>query len=309
MTRYTDYFRGKALQEFPDHYIIVDVETTGLDPAIDKLIEISAVKYRFNRKVDEYVTFIYIDEPIPTRITKLTGITDEMLEDAPNPREALIGFLDFIGDDILIGYNITFDLAFLGVSCSEYCRKRLYNNYVDVLKIATDKLPFLMSRKQIDVAKYFGINIDGSHRALTDCEICNDCYQKLKELSIEEYTAPQRQKQLLVSSSAHNQRPFLGRRFFFIGVMDQWYINNFKDIIISLGGSVDKDITEDINIVVVGTADTGIVKTEDFRRLLEMKNAGAKLSLIKDISFVKTLLDRKYVINEEDMAETQIGLF
>ena len=91
--------------------------------------------------------------------------------------------------------------------------------------------------------------------------------------------------------------------------MNQWYINNLKDIILSLGGSVDKDITEDINIVVVGTADTGIVKTEDFRRLLEMKNAGAKLSLIKDISFVKTLLDRKYVINEEDMAETQIGLF
>ena len=130
-----------------------------------------------------------------------------------------------------------------------------------------------------------------------------------KELSIEEYTAPQSQKQLLVSSSAHNQRPFLGRRFFFIGVMGQWYINNLKDIIISLGGSVDKDITEGINIVVVGTADTRVIETEDFRRLLELKNAGATLSLIKDISFVKTLLDRKYVINEEDMAETQIGLF
>ena len=309
MARYTDYFKGKALHELPDNYIIVDVETTGLDPAMNNLIEISAVKYRCNRKVDEYVTFISIDEPIPPRITKLTGINDEMLEDAPRPFEALAGFLNFIGDDILIGYNITFDLAFLGVSCSNYCRKRLYNNYVDVLKLATDKLPFLMSHKQIDVAKYFGINTDGSHRALTDCEICNDCYQKLKELSIEEYTAPQSQKQLLVSSSAHNQRPFLGRKFFFIGVMDQWYINNLKDIIISLGGSVDKDITEGINIVVVGTADTRVIETEDFRRLLELKNTGTKLSLIKDTSFVKTLLDRKYVINEEDMAETQIGLF
>lgn len=309
MTRYTDYFRGKALQEFPDHYIIIDVETTGLDPAIDKLIEISAVKYRFNRKVDEYVTFISIGEPIPSRITKLTGITDEMLEDAPNPREALIGFLDFIDDDILIGYNITFDLAFLGVSCSEYCRKRLYNNYVDVLKIATDKLPFLMSRKQIDVAKHFGINTDGSHRALNDCEICNGCYQRLKELSIDEYTTPKTQVTFIAATSAHNQRPFLGRKFFFIGIMDQWYINNLKDIIISLGGSVDKDITEGINIVVVGTADTRVIETEDFRRLLELKNAGAKLSLIKDVSFVKTLLSRKYVINEEDMTETQIGLF
>ena len=85
MARYTDYFKGKALHELPVNYIIVDVETTGLDPAMNNLIEISAVKYRCNRKVNEYVTFISIDEPIPPRITKLTGINDEMLEDAPRP--------------------------------------------------------------------------------------------------------------------------------------------------------------------------------------------------------------------------------
>ena len=97
MTRYSDYFRGKSLNLYPDDYTIVDIETTGFDPINNKITEISAVKYRSNRKVDEYATLVYIDEKIPDIITKLTGITNDMLEGAPNLSVAIKGLIEFIG--------------------------------------------------------------------------------------------------------------------------------------------------------------------------------------------------------------------
>ena len=252
MTRYTDYFKGKSLLEFPDDYTVVDIETTGLDPISCKIIEISAIKYICNRKVDEYVTFISIDEKVPDRITKLTGITNGMLKGAPKSLEALTEFIDFIGQDILIGHNVTFDLAFLGSEYEDCFGQKLLNNYVDVLKIANEKLPFLESHKQIVVAKYFGIKTEGSHRALTDCEICNGCYQKLKELSVCYYNAPEKQAMLFISTEAKLQQPLSGKKFLFTGIMASWYINNLKDIVISLGGMIVNHPTDPLDIVVVG---------------------------------------------------------
>ena len=309
MTRYTDYFKGKSLLEFPDDYTVVDIETTGLDPITCKIIEISAIKYRCNRKVDEYVTFISIDEKVPDRITKLTGITNGMLKRAPKSLEALTGFIDFIGQDILVGHNVTFDLAFLGSEYEDCFGQKLLNNYVDVLKIANEKLPFLESHKQIVVAKYFGINTEGSHSALTDCEICNGCYQKLKELSVGYYNAPEKQAALFISTEAKFRQPLSGKKFLFTGVMDSWYINNLKDIVVSLGGMIVNHPTESLDIVVVGTADTRILESDGFKNLLEMKKEKPHISFIKDSTFVKTLLVRKYATNESNRIEQQTGLF
>lgn len=182
MAKYTDFYTGKALQDYPDNYTVIDIETTGLSPLRDRIIEISAVKYRCNSKVDEFVTFIEFKGRLPSIITRLTGITKDMLIGAPKAVDAMQDFLAFIEEDILIGYNIRFDLAFLGAACTEYCSRPLSNNYVDVLRIANYKLPFLASHRQVVVAKYLGIRTDGSHRALADCEICNACYQKLKNV-------------------------------------------------------------------------------------------------------------------------------
>ena len=309
MTRYTDYFKGRLLRELPDDYTIVDIETTGLDPINSRIIEISAVKYRCNRKIDEYVTFVSIEEKVPDRITKLTGITNDMLKGAPTAKDALTGFITFIGEDILIGHNVAFDLAFLGSEYQDYCGKKLYNNYVDVLRIANDKLPFLDSHKQIVVAKYFGIKTEGSHRALTDCEICNGCYQKLKELSVGLYNAPEKQAALFISAEAKLQQPLLGKKFLFTGVMNSWYINNLKEIVSSLGGMIFDKPNDTLDIVVVGTADTRLLESDDFKNLLELKKENPNISFIKDSTFVKTLLVRKYATNETDRVEQQMGLF
>lgn len=309
MPRYTDYFRGRPLNSYPDDYTVIDIETTGFDPIRNKITEISAVKYRCNRKVDEYVTFVAINEKIPDQITKLTGITNDMLEGAPSIADALKGFLSFIGEDILIGHNVTFDLSFLGAACEACFSLELKNNYVDVLRIANEKLPFLSSHKQVVVAKYFGIRTEGSHRALTDCEICNGCYQKLKELSVGLYDAPMKQVALYTSTNARLAKPFSGKRFFFIGVMSNWYVNDMKNIVRALGGIIEDTVTDAVDIVIAGTADENVLGSEAFKKVLELKKEDNSLALIKDEVFVKTLLARNFAVTQAESEEEQMGLF
>ena len=297
MGRFEELVKGKPLLEFPDNYIVIDIETTGLDPVKDCIMEISAVKYRKNRKVDEYVVLISIDRRVPLHITELTGITNEMLEGALDITSALQGFIDFVGEDILVGYNVPFDLAFLTTASERYLLRGIFNDYVDVMQIAMEKLPFLGRAKQIVVAKYFGISTEGSHRALNDCEICNGCFQKLKELSVPLYNMPDKQVLLEVLPDAQVNKPFLGKKFLFMGCLYKWYIKNLSDVVEKLGGIVCSDAYSLPDIVVVGTADQAVLESKEFLRLIELKASGGELALLKDGSFVKGLIDRGFVSN------------
>ena len=297
MGRFEELVKGKPLLEFPDNYIVIDIETTGLDPVKDCIMEISAVKYRKNRKVDEYVVLISIDRRVPLHITELTGITNEMLEGALDITSALQGFIDFVGEDILVGYNVPFDLAFLTTASERYLLRGIFNDYVDVMQIAMEKLPFLGRAKQIVVAKYFGLDTEGSHRALNDCEICNGCFQKLKELSVPLYNMPDKQVLLEVLPDAQVNKPFLGKKFLFMGCLYKWYIKNLSDVVEKLGGIVCSDAYSLPDIVVVGTADQAVLESKEFLRLIELKASGGELALLKDGSFVKGLIDRGFVSN------------
>ena len=295
MGRFEELIKGKPILEFPDSYIVVDIETTGLDPVKDCIMEISAVKYRKNRKVDDYVVLIKIDRRVPLHITELTGITNEMLEGALDVTFALQRFIDFIGDDILVGYNVPFDLAFLTIASERYLLRSIFNDYIDVMRIAMEKLPFLGRTKQIVVAKYFGISTEGSHRALNDCEICNGCYQKLKELSVPLYSMPDKQVLLEALPDAQGDQPFLGKKFIFIGCLYKWYVKNLMDVVEKLGGTVCSDASSSADIVVVGTADQAVLESKEFLRLIELKASGGEFALLKDGSFVKGLIARKFV--------------
>ena len=295
MGRFEELVKGKSLVEFPDSYIVVDIETTGLDPVKDCIMEISAVKYIKNRKVDEYVVLINIDRRVPVHITELTGITNDMLEGAMDVTIALQGFIDFIGEEILVGYNVPFDLAFLNTATERYLLRSIFNDYIDVMQIAMDKLPFLGRAKQIVVAKYFGLDTEGSHRALNDCEICNGCFQKLKELSAPLYNMPDKQVLLEVLPDAQANKPFLGKKFLFMGCLYKWYIKNLIDVVEKLGGIVCSDAYSLPDIVVVGTADQAVLESKEFLSLIELKKSGAVLALLKDGSFVKGLIAKGFV--------------
>ena len=88
--------KGKSLVKFPDDYTVIDIETTGLDSEYCDIIEVAALKYSNGKKIDEFCSFVKPDDPIDEYITKLTGITNEMVANAPDPAAALSDFCSFV---------------------------------------------------------------------------------------------------------------------------------------------------------------------------------------------------------------------
>ncbi|MCH5164846.1 MAG: 3'-5' exonuclease [Clostridiales bacterium] len=173
-------FKGNSLLSLPSDYTVVDIETNGLISGVCEIIEVSALKYRNNALTDSFSSLIKPEQPISPFITNLTGITDAMVENAPDITAVMQAFYAFIGKDILIGHNVHFDVNFLYDNLWIYSGLVLDNSFVDTLRLARKALPKLFNHKLATIAEYYGISTIGAHRALKDCEICNACYQNLK---------------------------------------------------------------------------------------------------------------------------------
>ena len=162
-------------------YVCLDLETTGLDPKTDKIIEIGAVKVRNGEIVDSFQSFVNPGRMLPAKIIELTGIHDEDLKDAPSIEEVLPLFLEFAGDDCFLGHSILFDYSFMKKAVVNADRKNKYEkNGIDTLKIARKHLALLKIRKLSFLCGYYGI-VQKAHRALGDAIATHRVYQKLLE--------------------------------------------------------------------------------------------------------------------------------
>lgn len=164
--------------------VSIDIETTGLDPKKDAIIEIGAVRFSSHRVEAEWSKLINPGRPIPALITQLTGINNEMVRNAP-PLQAVIGELvDFVGNDPIVGHNIRFDLSFLQKN-----KILLDNKVVDTYEIAAIALPGNSRYNLGTLGSTLGSMIPNSHRALDDAKLTSvvlrELYKKLLELPIE----------------------------------------------------------------------------------------------------------------------------
>ena len=163
-----------------DSYVCIDLETTGLNPKTDKIIEIGAVRVEEHVIVEEWETFVNPDRQLDERIIALTGIRDGQLETAPMIEEVLPRLLAMIGDHILLGHSVTFDYSF--IKRAAVAQKISFErDGIDTLKIARKYLPDLESRSLEYLCRHYGIR-HSAHRALHDAHATVALYQKLTEL-------------------------------------------------------------------------------------------------------------------------------
>ena len=170
--------KGNSLFAFPKEFIVFDIETTGLDPSIDEIIEIGAIKVENNTIIEEFHSLIKPNYKIDAFITELTGITNDMVIEAPKVDEVLKKFISFIGNSILIGHNVHFDINFIYDNLIKINCSPLKNDFVDTLRLARKILPELKHHRLKDLASYYNIDIEGNHRAIKDAEITFSIYQR-----------------------------------------------------------------------------------------------------------------------------------
>lgn len=175
--------RGKRLNQYIGDYVVFDLETTGIRQNLDEIIEISAIQVRNHQVSGEYTTLVKPDMHIPAAATAVNNITDEMVADAPRLSEAMESFLNFIGDDILVGHNIhSFDMNFIHRASLMLYEAEIRNNYIDTLYMARKCLPQLSHHRLSDLAEHFHISTLGAHRALNDCRMNQKCYEEMGKI-------------------------------------------------------------------------------------------------------------------------------
>lgn len=175
--------KGRIRNGYVKDYVVFDLETTGFRPGLDEIIEISAVKVENSRIVDTYSTLVKPSIRIPASATRVNHITDDMVSDAPGIKEAMEGFVDFVETGILVGHNIhSFDMNFIYDAAMEVFQAGICNDYIDTLHMAKACLPWLSHHRLGDIAEYFGISTEGAHRALNDCIMNQQCYERLGTL-------------------------------------------------------------------------------------------------------------------------------
>lgn len=172
--------KGNSLISPVDDYIVFDLETTGTNIKECEIIEIAAIKYINNIEVDRFETLVRPLYSIDETIAELTGITNEMVENAPTIDDVIYDFFDFIGDNVLIGHNINaYDLNIIYDLYKEYFYKDLTNDFIDTLLWAKRGLS-LEHNRLVDVADYYKIEVKNAHRALADCITNSIVYNKMR---------------------------------------------------------------------------------------------------------------------------------
>lgn len=169
---------GKKASKLPKNYCVLDLETTGLSPRNNEIIEIGILKIKNNKIVDSYNSLVKPNKPITPGVTKINHITNAMVESSPSFNEIKEDVITFIGDNVIVAHNATFDLNFLVNSL----KSSIQNRYLDTLQLSRKYYPDLPNHKLETLVNELNL-IQNSHRALDDCKSTYELFEKIKEIA------------------------------------------------------------------------------------------------------------------------------
>ncbi len=174
----TDVVVGVADGDLNREFVVFDIETTGLSAGRDAITEIGAVKIKNREIVDRFQTFVNPERPIPPRITELTGITDDMVKDAPLAGEALKNFFDFASESVLVAHNASFDTGFMKQGAKDYGYDYHFA-HLDTLELARCTVEGLKNYKLDTLTKHFQVKLTNHHRAIDDAVATGEVFLEL----------------------------------------------------------------------------------------------------------------------------------
>lgn len=158
---------GLTVPAFLQDYVVIDLETTGFDRHIDAIIEVAAIRYSYGQEVSRFQQLVNPHRTLSPEIIGLTGITQDMVDDAPCFDDIGDALLEFLGDSPIVGHNaISFDIPFL----EYHLRTELHNPKADTLPIARRTFPDLPSYKLQNLDKTLELGATTAHRAMADVE-------------------------------------------------------------------------------------------------------------------------------------------
>lgn len=172
---------GRRIKE--SEYVVIDLETTGLDPSVDKIIEVGLVYVKQGMIVNQYHCYINTMQNISDEIEKLTGITNQILEkEGVTEEKAFEDTMRFIEQKEIVGYNTKFDISFLEALGSRMGQDLTITKCKDIMDMARRKIKGLENYKLKTVADYFACDTSTMHRALQDCILIHEVYEELNKM-------------------------------------------------------------------------------------------------------------------------------
>ncbi|RBW69880.1 PolC-type DNA polymerase III [Bacillus taeanensis] len=190
-------------------YIVFDVETTGLSAVYNKIIELAAVKVKAGEIIERFERFANPHESLSTTIMELTGITDDMLVDAPEIDVVLKEFQQFMGDDTLVAHNASFDMGFINAGFRKVGLGEAKNPVIDTLELARFLYPEMKNHRLNTLCKKFDIELTQHHRAIYDTEATGYLLTKLlKEVNERDIHYHDELNNYMGQSGFQKTRPF-----------------------------------------------------------------------------------------------------
>ena len=265
---------GNSLLEERREYISVDIETTGLDPQKNRIIELAAIRIKDGEIVEKFSELVDPEERVSGFITELTGITNAMLAGARKIGDVLPDFLAFIGDSVILGQNVRFDIEFIHENSRKHLGRDFANDYLDTLRISRMLFREYRHHRLCDQIERFGIGESVEHRALADAEQTYRCYEYMMNYMRENGIGFEQKKQsgrfirakdILPKQPIDESSPFYGKIFVFTGTLVRFSRECAMQMVVDGGGTVSDSVTKKTDYLVLGKNAAQTVSTKQKR--------------------------------------------
>lgn len=252
------------VREIVDSYCVLDVETTGLSPYLDNIIEVSILKVENNQIIDTYSQLVDPEITLDDFIINLTGIDNNMLVNMPKIYEIESEVLNFIGTDIIVGHHTSFDIRFL----SQNFKEEVNNKYIDTIQFSRKLYPELRNYKLSTLTEYLNLH-ENTHRSLDDCISTKELYDRIKNdmkeknLTIQDLwkkSYKSRSKLDLTSIYPENENIdednfFFNKHIVFTGKLETMTRKEACQLVVNKGGILDNSVCKKTNYLILGNND------------------------------------------------------